>query len=243
MLQRLRRMTRSCPTCLVGSRWVLSRYRRLAVGPDTELVIEGYPRCANSFSTLAVLRAQREPIQVAHHLHSVAQVKLGVRRGLPTLVLIREPRDAALSLTIRKELPSVMWALEEYLDFYRGVEPLADRVVMADFTETTADMGAVIRRLNARFGTHFDEFEHTDANVAAVYDELESIEQEASGQGEVRETHVARPSDARRLLKEQLAAQFEQSPARELYAEASELYRRLRRLSDANVDPASSASA
>lgn len=197
------------------------------------MIIEGYPRCANSFATVAFTSAQRSPVKVAHHLHSLAQIKIGVRRGLPTLVLIREPRDAALSLTIRKELPTVTWALKEYLHFYRGVEPLADRVVIADFTETTTDMGAVIRRINERFATNFDEFEHTDAKVADVYGQLEAIEQDASGEPEIRETHVARPSETRRALKEQLAAQFDASPARELYAEASELYRRLRGIAEA----------
>lgn len=228
MLQPLRRSIRSSTLCHRVLRLFLPRYRRLGVGPDTQMVLEGYPRCANSFAIVAFESAQSVPVHAAHHLHSVAQVKLGVGRGLPTLVLIREPLDAALSLTIRKELPSVVWALEEYLDFYRGVELLLDCVAIADFTEVTTDMGAVTRRLNERFGTHFAEFDHTGANVEAVYKELEHIEQQASGEAEVRETHVARPSDARRALKQQLAEQFNESPARELYVEASALYARLR---------------
>ncbi|MAT70192.1 MAG: hypothetical protein CMJ58_11800 [Planctomycetaceae bacterium] len=231
MYQALRRAIRSSPLCHQVMRHFIERYHRLGVRPDTQVVLEGYQRCSNSFATVAFMHAQTEPVSIAHHLHSVAQIKLGVRRGLPTLVLIREPRGATLSFTIRRELPSVVWALEEYLDFYRGVEPLADRVVIADFTETTADMGAVTRRLNERFGTHFGEFDHTEENVEAVYRELEQIEQDASGETEVRETHVARPSEARQALKEKLAAQFEQSPARELYAEASALYAQLRQQS------------
>ncbi|MCA9237229.1 MAG: hypothetical protein KDA44_17265 [Planctomycetales bacterium] len=151
-------------------------------------------------------------------------MRLGARRGIPTLVLIREPRDAVLSLTIRKELPSVVWALEEYLDFYLPVAALADGVVVADFTETTADMGAVIRRLNDRFGTNFAEFDHNEENVAAVYAELEQIEQRDAGGDVVRETHVARPSAARRSAKDDLASQLESQPAQRLLAEAQTLY-------------------
>lgn len=227
MYQAIRRLVRSSPLCHQVLRLFLERYRRLGVHRDTELVIEGYPRSANSFAALAIIESQHRPVAAAHHLHALSQIKLGVRRGLPVLVLIREPKAAALSLTIRAELPSVVWALEEYLDFYRGVEQLLERVVVVDYEEVVTDMGAATRRLNARFGTCFDEFRHTDENVAKIYNRLEEIEQRDAGGGEVRETHVARPSAARQRIKDALADQFEHSPARDLYAEASALYWRI----------------
>lgn len=241
MKQVLRRFLRSSPVVHSLLRRYIERYRRLGLGPNTEVVIEGYPRCANSFATLAFMTAQPEPVNVAHHLHSLAQVKLGVKRGLPTLVLIREPCDAALSLTIRTERRSVVWALEEYLDFYRGVEPLLHNVTVADFAETTTDMGAVIRRMNLKFGTHYEEFRHTEENAAEIYRQLDSIEQAAAGGEEIRETHVARPSSARKELKQRLAAELETSPARELAAEATQLYRRILARSRDFDSPASSA--
>jgi hypothetical protein len=37
--------------------------------------------------------------------------------------------------------------------------------VVGEFQQVTEDFGAVVRRLNARFGTSFDEFVPTEANV------------------------------------------------------------------------------
>src|ERR671920_2182155 len=68
-----------------------------AVTPDTQLVIEGFPRSGNSFARRAFIMAQDEPQiknHIAHHLHVPAQVVQAARWQIPTLVLIRRPRDA-----------------------------------------------------------------------------------------------------------------------------------------------------
>lgn len=43
--------------------------RDLVVARDTEIVIEGYPRSANTFAVAAFLLAQGRPVKIAHHLH------------------------------------------------------------------------------------------------------------------------------------------------------------------------------
>src|SRR5262245_65181203 len=53
---------------------------RKTVGPETELVIEGFPRCGNSFAVAAFSLAQPRPVRIAHHLHAPAQVIAGTRR-------------------------------------------------------------------------------------------------------------------------------------------------------------------
>ena len=237
----LRRSLRGSELCNSMLRLCKANYRLLAVGPQTEVVIEGFPRCANSFAVLAFLRSQSRPVHVAHHLHSTAQIFLGVRRKLPTLVLIRDPRDAALSLTIRMEAASVVPALDEYVWFYSGVAKVRDQVVVADFGEVTADFGQVVRRLNQRFHTTFQLFDHTQENVDAVYRELDAIDKDRAPTGEVRETHVARPSHDRRQIKQNLVAQLEQPQAAKLLQRASELYQALAPVAQAPTDSATQA--
>src|SRR5215211_6607259 len=74
------------------------------VTPDTQLVIEGFPRSGNSFARRAFVMAQSDTQikhHIAHHLHVPAQVVRAARWQIPTLVLIRRPKDAVLSLVLR----------------------------------------------------------------------------------------------------------------------------------------------
>src|SRR5437773_3659904 len=74
-----------------------ARGRNHPIGPDTEIVIEGFPRSATSFAVAAFRLAQDREVVVGHHVHSPAQVIEAVRRGVPAIVLVREPEEAALS--------------------------------------------------------------------------------------------------------------------------------------------------
>jgi hypothetical protein len=207
--------------------WLSPRYRQLGVNNETEVVIEGYPRCANTFAVVAFEMSQPAPIKVAHHLHSVSQLRRGVEHSLPTMVLLRNPRDAATSLAIRKRHRSVRWSLEEYVDFHSGALELADHMLLVDFKEVTADFGEVIRRFNERFATNFSVFEHTDANVAKCYEQIDVIERNEAGGTAVRATHVARPSEGRQKQKQTFADEFNSPALTPTLREAERLYEEL----------------
>ena len=135
------------------------------ISPATELVIDGYTRCASTFAVYALQLAQPEPVRLAHHLHAPAQLVAAARAGVPALAVIREPREAILSQLVREPDVALRDALIAYTRFYRRLLPCRDRMVVADFGEVTTDFGAVTRRVNARFGTAFAEFEPTEQNT------------------------------------------------------------------------------
>jgi len=135
------------------------------VGPDTELVIDGYTRCASTFAVYALQLSQDRPVRLAHHLHAPAQIIAATRAGVPALVLIREPCGAVLSEVVREPGVTLADALAAYARFYSCLLPYGDGIVVGDFEEVTRDFGAVVRRLNARFGTSFRELPPTEAAV------------------------------------------------------------------------------
>jgi hypothetical protein len=143
------------------------------IGPDTELVIDGYTRSASTFAVYAFQLAQDRPVRLAHHLHAPAQLLQAARTGVPALVLIREPQGTVLSQVVREPGVAVRDALVSYTRFYSRLMPWRDRYVVADFPEVTSDFGAVVRRLNASFGTSFTEFEHTDVAVRECFELIE----------------------------------------------------------------------
>ena len=138
------------------------------ISPETELVIDGYTRSATTFAVYALQLSQPKPVRLAHHLHAPAQLIEAARRGVPALVLIREPEGAILSQVVREPWVTVSGALIAYSRFYTCLLPYRERFVVGAFEQVTSDFGAVIRRLNARFGTSFAEFVHTDSSVREV---------------------------------------------------------------------------
>lgn len=213
--------------------WVRSRRRDFdgsvkAVGPDTEIVIEGFPRCGNSFAFAAFRLAQERETHIAHHLHAPAQVLAAVRTGIPTLVLIRAPEDAVASLMVRDPWISPAGALQDYVGFYTPLVEHAQGFVVADFSEVTTDFGGVLRRVNARFGTRFREFEHSPANVKRCFDLLEQIHGMVRARDRDFEAGVARPSADRERRKEAARDRLSDPRLEKLRAAARDLYDRFR---------------
>src|SRR5215218_10457232 len=105
-----------------------------AVTPDTQVVIEGFPRSGNSFARRAFIMAQDETFDVtsiAHHLHVPAQV-------------VRAAQWRILSLVLRDPI-SVDQALKYYISFYETSEKYRDAFVLGRFEEVTEDFGQVMK--------------------------------------------------------------------------------------------------
>ena len=207
--------------------WLDPRTRSRRVTRRTDLVIDGMARSANSYSHVALLLTNGESLAISHHLHTPRVIQRGVKFGLPTIVLIREPRAVLASVIQYDKDGSARHFLDAYLSYYRTVEPLLDHVVLADFTEVIADFGAVIDRCNAKFGTSFVRYNRTEEGEAAIVKKIDEIMAQVAAPEDL-ESKTPRPSEQRRSVDEVLA---ELGPAdRERLGEAERLYARLRPL-------------
>ena len=182
----------------------------LLVTTSTDICIEGFPRSANSFAVGAFRHAQPHSVEVAHHTHVPANAIRACEWGLPTLILVRAPYDAIVSrIALGKETQRVgqnigspqqrvsfaAW-IHAWCSFYRAVAPHRDqeRLLAVPFAAAIADMGRVIEHVNARYGTDFVPFDHTDEAVATVHAE----------QG-----YHAGPNDRREQLKADTRSDFD----------------------------------
>jgi hypothetical protein len=156
------------PGLLFPLRKILRKHEGSTVKADSDLLIEGFPRSGSTFCYYAFMQAQPRPMSVAFHLHVPAHVMRAVRLQVPTLVLIRRPKDAVSSVILREPHLSLRGCLERYLVFHRALLKLRRDVVIARFEEIIKDFGATIERINARYGTRFVPFEHSERNLAIV---------------------------------------------------------------------------
>jgi hypothetical protein len=134
------------PALYYGIRHALRRNDGLCVSRSTELVIEGFPRSANSTTVHGFMADQDRPVAIAHHKHHASQILRAVRWGIPAVVLVREPADTIVSLLALAEegrvrtgrsgrgnalaFSDAAWA---WLCFYQAVLPLRGKVVVACF--------------------------------------------------------------------------------------------------------------
>lgn len=194
---------------------------RLTVGRDTDLVIEGFPRSANTYAAAAFRCANGDGPVVAGHLHAVSSIQAGVERGIPVIVVVRDPVDAAVSL-IQRQPVRAETAVEAYIRFHVQLRPWLPDVLLSDFPVTTTSFGSVIDAVNRRHATRFLPYHHTAANEAWCRDYV--TEADRRDQGEVRAETIAAPNAERRarrqpvldsvLREERLVAR-----ARDLYAD------------------------
>jgi hypothetical protein len=88
----------------------------------------------------------------------------------------------------------IHYETRRYTRFYDRLMPYRDRFVIGEFGEVTSDFGAVVRRMNDKFGTDYGCFEHNDANVQKTF--------------QYSKVHLS-PNAARDLLKHEVRPIYE----------------------------------
>ncbi|MGN6607471.1 MAG: hypothetical protein ACTHMS_10755 [Jatrophihabitans sp.] len=189
----------------------------------TQIVIDGFPRSANSYARAAFLAAN-PGVLASTHLHTHRAIERAVTLGVPALVLVRDPRPViASAMQYTPEVPALA-GLRAWLRYYGPITELLDTVVIADFAEVTTDIGAVICRLNERHGTSFDRYERSDEADRALNDEIDTWTAAQVGPDRLAGS-IAHPSPLRRSTGDVLAGLDRRSAA--ALDRAVELYRSL----------------
>jgi hypothetical protein len=195
----------------------------LLVRQDTELAIEGAPRSANTF-LVAVFELLNPQRRTAHHLHNPCQVLRAARFGVPCIVVVRDPMDAAASALVWSSDRRPREVVQDWVTFYERALPYADSFVVADFELATTAPGKVLTATNHRFGTCFATDHEPERHDPLVMESVERLGREHDG--DLYETRVARPSSSEYRQQQQRLARRaldEEVPA-SLRSRASELY-------------------
>lgn len=135
------------------------------------LCLEGYPSSGNSF--LNVLLNNIEPtLNIAHHTHSIANIKLALSNHIPAAVIIRRPEDCVASRIIRFhfDLNQIDNLLLEYLNFYEYVEKTASSITVIPFEYIENDLQSVIELISSLIGRQLStENLNEKINEALIY--------------------------------------------------------------------------
>ncbi|NJK64730.1 MAG: hypothetical protein HC921_20345 [Synechococcaceae cyanobacterium SM2_3_1] len=208
---------------------IFGKAKQRAVTQDTDIVIEGYPRSGNSFAVAAFRRSQSNQVNIATHVHTPCQVIKAAKLNIPTLVLIREPVSAVISRMslgvevakrkiekgekLRKKRYSATFSdlFKAYHKFYSCLLPIKDSFVISSFEEIISDFSLSIARLNTRFNTNFELFDHTPENAKIII--------------ESSNFHLG-PNSLRTAIKNRLYSEYyeKQNEISDKVAKAQEIY-------------------
>lgn len=214
------------PALYYGIRRAIHRSDSLCVNRSTQLVIEGFPRSANSTTVYGFKALQDRPVTVAHHKHHAAQILRAAHWGIPAVVLVRQPADAIVSLlalaeegrlrtgrTGRGNALTLLDAMQAWFCFYKSILPIRDKYIVARFEDVIRDLPGMITGINMRYGTSFRTAPlprleeqtglgwHAVPNEvrSAIINELRNRLKEESSRGRLHDM-LARCSDVYRAL-------------------------------------------
>ena len=163
---------------------------------DFSYWVDGYPRSANTFmsKSLEIVLPNLKP---RSHSHSPFLPIAATKRGIPGVLVIREPVDAIVSYVVMTG-HRFENAVSFYEDFHRPLLKIADQIFVAHFSRITKSPNQVI----TEFGEHFSmELPPLDEGLEeAAFDTIEKAY--VARAGSMNSTSVARPDPKR---KERLA--------------------------------------
>ena len=140
---------------------------------STQLVIEGFPRSGNTFTTFAIGDACNHQITIASHVHQPSQIKNAIARGVPTVFVIRDPVFALASYLAWDQRFSASAVIREYCSYHRQLVPYADRFLICEFDEITSNISTVIERINRRYSLNIPPFDEGPSNVKRLFAQIE----------------------------------------------------------------------
>jgi hypothetical protein len=189
----------------------------------TELIVEGFPRSGNTFTVFALQNAAKNQIRLSSHVHHPSQVKLAVERGLPTVLVVREPIAVLSSYLTYGEHGRPADVFKEYHSYHQELIPYADRVLIVDFEEITSDMSAIVDRINQRFSMEIPPFDQSPENIDHVFAEI--ARQHNLVHPGLEPDHVSpRPSTARREISERHRSELLASRHDRLRTQCANIY-------------------
>ena len=147
---------------------------------STDLVIEGFPRSGNTFTTFAIEDASSHELTIASHVHQPSQIKLALARRLPTVLVVRDPVSALASYLVYDHRFSASEVIGEYCSYHRELVPYAERLLVCEFDEVTSHISSVIRRINLRYSLRIPPFDEDPSNVERVLAQIERQAQTGS---------------------------------------------------------------
>ena len=175
---------------------VRPRQRNLLASLDNDIVIDGFPRSANTYFVSFFELAQGRPLSIGHHLHESWQFRFAERHNIPCVVLIREPLDAVCSAILRDPRANAETSLKNYIRLYQNILSNRQCSVIAPFEVIINDSNQIIAQVNKVYGTDFQTLPKEKLDLVAKA--VKRKDQNDFGSKNLDPMRIAAPSKEKR---------------------------------------------
>lgn len=191
------------------STWGLLRpnQKALLASRESDIVIDGFPRSANTYFVSFFEIAQDRPLCIGRHLHESWQFRFAERHHIPCVVLVREPLASVSSAMLRDPRADSATLLGNYVRLYENLLVHRQRAVIAPFEVVVNDANKIIAEVNMVYGAKFQLM--ADERRDLVAEEVNSKDRAAFGNQQLDPTRIAAPSEKKRAVGKRLRAEIE----------------------------------
>lgn len=178
----------------------------------TGLVVEGYPRSANSFLVRLIAHQLDQnglkKLKIGHHTHKMENLKLAIIYEKPIVVVMRKPVDAISSCFIyHQNAISLSQCAKNYDIFYSFVKKNNDKFIVAAFDTVTTDPNRIFSALHDKYKLAIpmvDDFGKASQNI---FELIRNRSRQKNADHHIYKAPV--PSQKRKVLKEKIVNDVE----------------------------------
>ncbi len=197
-------------------------FNRMVVTDQTGVVIEGFPRSANSYAVVA-FKLVNPHVPIGHHLHVPVQLLQACRFNIPAVLVLRAPEEAVASFMVFQGSLNADIYLKAYIRFHRQLLPCLEQILVASFETVTSDMNRVITGLNQKYDTQFALIDAPAEREGEIFKKLKQVNAQFFGSAATKSMY---PDQSRAGMKALAQRKVLQSP---WLVEARNLYSKLNR--------------
>ena len=139
------------------------------VTKKTLLTIEGFPRSGNSFMTKLVLSCNPHLTnKVGHHLHHPANIMRSVKNNIPTILMLRDPKNAIISLkslimfgnhknSSNRPVPSLNKLLTLYIKYHTALVESTDKFSIISLDDLINKRDSTLSKISIAYSLDFSQ--------------------------------------------------------------------------------------
>jgi hypothetical protein len=174
-----------------------SKKKNQFVSSNTDLVIEGFPRCGNTYAVASFKYYLDKSYNIASHRHEIGNIRKAVQLCKPTFIIIRNPLDAVCSLMIRENL-SLEYSLDYYLEFHKFILENHESLTIISFEDLVKNSSKVVQQFSSINLKKLNG--DPERHIKTI---VEQMEMNDSGLDFVRTDFVGIPSEQRKIAKKE----------------------------------------
>lgn len=150
----------------------LVRDRRWLFSSGYDLLVDGFQRSGNTFTSVAFRLSQPE-LKIISHCHSPTYVIRSINAGKPVCVVVRNPVESIVSWILYSGL-DLDNGIDDYILYYQPLLRHLSGMAVVDFKDVVSDFGVAVDRVNQRFGLNLRRPICDEAFVASVRAKINS---------------------------------------------------------------------